>query len=412
MSADSRMPDIPARAINEKERADRGEGVDERAKTLHVAFVSETWAPEINGVTHTLGHLASHLAHSGVRLQLVRPHPPTPHRDSLMSEELQVGAIPIPDYDGVSMGVPALRRLGRLWRDHRPDVIYIATEGPLGLTALIQARRHNIPVVSGYHTNFDQYSRYYIMLRVLRPLVRPFLRGFHNKTAATLVPTRRQADELRHQGYRNVQVLSRGLDRQRFSPQRRSASLRTHWGANVDTPVVLYAGRLAAEKNVMLLIDTLEAMRLKSPNLQAVIVGDGPQRSLLEQRLPWVHFAGFQRDEALAEHYASADIFLFPSLSETFGNVVIEAMASALAVVAFDYAAAGELIEENVHGKLASVDQPAQFIDAAQALCDDIAMVRAMGEAACERVQSLGWPVIGDTFMNYLLQAQEVSGGR
>lgn len=411
MSADNRTPGAPASAGGQHEST-RGESARASERALHVAFVSETWAPEINGVTHTLGHLANHLSRCGVRLQLIRPHPPQPQRDSLMSQELHVGAIPIPDYDGVRMGMPAPRRLGRFWRDHPPDVVYIATEGPLGLTALLLARRRRIPVISGYHTNFDQYSRYYIMLRLLRPLVRPFLRLFHNKTAATLVPTRQQADALSRQGYRNVRVLSRGLDAKRFSPTRRSDSLRAGWGAGADTPVVLYAGRLAAEKNVLLLIDTLDAMRRQSPDLQAVIVGDGPQRSLLEQRLPWVHFAGFQRDEALAEHYASADIFLFPSLSETFGNVVIEAMASGLAVVAFDYAAAGELIEENVHGKMAPLDQPTQFIDAAQALCDDINSVRAMGKAACERVQSLGWPVIGDTFMNYLLKAQEVSGGR
>ncbi|WP_456267334.1 glycosyltransferase family 4 protein [Kushneria sp. AK178] len=379
---------------------------------LKVAFVSETWAPEINGVTHTLGHLSRHLGACGMSLQLIRPRPQTPHHDKLMSEELQVGAIPIPDYDGVSMGLPAPRRITGLWRTHRPDVVYIATEGPLGLSALNQARKLGIPVVSGFHTNFDQYSRHYIMLKVLTPLVRPFLRRFHNRSTMTLVPTKAQADNLAQYGYDNVKVLSRGLDCERFSPSRRDTSLRAQWDADDHTPVALYVGRLAAEKNVLLLIDTLDTMRQHQPDLKAVLVGDGPQRALLEARLPWAEFAGFQRDEALARHYASADIFLFPSLSETFGNVVTEAMASGLAVVAFDYAAAGELICEDRQGKLAAPDRPAQFIEAAVTLCNDMASAREMGRAACERVHTLGWPKIGDAFIDYLLQAQEVNDGR
>ncbi|GHC20513.1 glycosyl transferase [Kushneria pakistanensis] len=329
-----------------------------------------------------------------------------------MSEELQVGAIPIPDYDGVSMGFPASRRIAGLWKTHRPDVVYIATEGPLGLSALNQARKMGIPVISGFHTNFDQYSRHYIMLKVLSPLVRPFLRRFHNRSTMTLVPTKAQADKLTQYGYDNVKVLSRGLDCERFSPRQRDTSLRAQWGADDDTPVALHVGRLAAEKNVLLLIDTLEAMRKRQPNLKAVLVGDGPQRALLEKRLPWAHFAGFQRDQALARHYASADIFLFPSLSETFGNVVTEAMASGLAVAAFDYAAAGELICEGIHGKLAAPDKPAQFIEAGVALCGDMPSARKMGRTACERVHTLGWPKIGDAFIDYLLQAQEVNDGR
>lgn len=401
--------DRPATVMNDEHT---GWHNDDPRPPLKVAFVSETWAPEINGVTHTLGHLSRHLKARGMSLQLIRPRPRTDHQDELMSEELQVGAIPIPDYDGVSMGFPAPRKIDKLWRGHRPDVVYIATEGPLGLSALNQARRMGIPVISGFHTNFDQYSRHYIMLKVLSPLVRPFLRRFHNRSTMTLVPTKAQADNLAQYGYDNVKVLSRGLDYERFSPHQRDASLRDQWGADEHTPVALHVGRLAAEKNVLLLIDTLEAMRKRQPGLKAVLVGDGPQRALLEKRLPWAHFAGFQRDQALARHYASADIFLFPSLSETFGNVVTEAMASGLAVAAFDYAAAGELICENIQGKLAAPDRPAQFIDAAVALCDDMASAREMGRAACERVHTLGWPKIGDAFIDYLRQAQEVNDGR
>ncbi|OHV11974.1 glycosyl transferase family 1 [Kushneria phosphatilytica] len=377
-----------------------------------IAFVSETWLPEINGVTHTLHHLSQHLIERGYRVQLVRPRPEDHTTAPMMSEELQVRAIPIPDYDGVSMGMPASRQLRHFWKTHRPDVIYIATEGPLGLAALRVARRLKIPVISGYHTNFDQYSRYYILLQMLRPLVRPFLKRFHNRTLMTLVPTQGQACTLTNQGYGNIQVLGRGLDCQQFSPDKRSQVLRHEWNASPKTPVVMHVGRLAAEKNIELLERALNTLRKHHPELRAVLVGDGPLRAQLEERLPWAIFAGFQRGESLTRYYASADMFLFPSLSETFGNVVTEAMASGLAVVAFDYAAAGEIIEDGLDGKLAPVGDPDAFIAAALTLSNDMALVEQMGKAARERVLALEWPRIGDTFIEYLAQAQEVTDAR
>ncbi|RKR06142.1 glycosyltransferase involved in cell wall biosynthesis [Kushneria sinocarnis] len=386
--------------------------VEQPAPRTRIAFVSETWLPEINGVTHTLHHLARHLIERDFRVQLIRPRPKDHTTAAMMSEELQVRAIPIPDYDGVSMGMPAVRQLRQFWTTSPPDVVYIATEGPLGMAALHVARRLNLPIISGYHTNFDQYSRYYILLQILRPLVRPFLRHFHNRTLMTLVPTSGQAHTLTSQGYDNVRVLGRGLDCRQFTPDKRSPALRREWHAPAETPVILHVGRLAAEKNVELLERTLNALRQRHPALCAVLVGDGPLRAQLEERLPWVNFAGFQRGEALTRYYASADMFLFPSLSETFGNVVTEAMASGLAVVAFDYAAAGELISDGHDGRLVPLRDPNAFIATATALSDDKALVKSLGAAARERVRALAWPSIGDAFIEYLSQAQEVTGAR
>lgn len=377
-----------------------------------VAFVSETWQPEINGVTHTLGQLVAQLGARGYPMQLVRPRPEDGGRDPAMEAELQVKALPVLDYDGVQMGITSPRRLRDHWRTHRPDVIYIATEGPLGLIALRVARRLGIPVVSGFHTNFDHYSQHYILLRIVRPFVRTFLKRFHNRTQITLVPTSAQAERMTKAGYRNVKVMGRGLDPARFSPRFRDLALRKTWGAGDDDCVALHVGRLAVEKNVTLLIEALEAMRAANPDQIAVIVGDGPLRKEAERRLPWVHFAGFLRDQALARHYASADLFLFPSLSETFGNVVTEAMASGLATLAFDYAAAGELIERGREGVTVACNNPAGFVAAATELAADTERVRAQGRAASARVSSLGWERIAETFIGHLHQAQEVGDAR
>lgn len=378
-----------------------------RISPMKVAFVSETWLPEINGVTHTLSQLAQYLQQQHYTLQLVRPAPTAGSHEALAKEELQVKAIPVKDYEGVNIGWISPRKLRQFWRAHRPDVVYIATEGPLGMVALRVARQLRLPVVSGFHTNFDQYSRHYLWLRVVRPFVGAFLKRFHNRTLATLVPTHQQAERMTAQGYRNIKVMGRGLDHHRFSPKHRDETLRAEWGAGPDTPVVMYTGRLALEKNIPLLITSLHALHQHNPDQIAVIVGDGPMRHDIEQAVPWVHFVGFQQNEALARHYASADIFLFPSLSETFGNVVTEAMSSGLCTIAFNYAAAGELIENGVNGFVVPCNDEHAFIDTVVNVCQTPQLIRKIGLCACETVASLTWPNIADTFVRYLHQAKE-----
>lgn len=374
---------------------------------MKVAFVSETWTPEINGVTHTLSKLVARLRERHYVLQLIRPRPDESQREPLASEELQVKAFPVLDYDGVHIGWINPARLRAFWKAHRPDVIYIATEGPLGMVALRVARQLGLPIVSGFHTNFDQYSRHYLLLRLVRPFVSLFLKRFHNKTAMTLVPTQQQADRMTSWGYRRVKVMGRGLDHALFSPAHRDDALRTQWGASAQDSVALYVGRLAIEKNIPLLIESLQALRQQNPHQIAVVVGDGPMRKEVEKNLPWVHCIGFQQGENLARYYASADFFVFPSLSETFGNVVTEAMASGLAVIAFDYAAAGELIHTGTNGIVVSCNNKRAFTEAVLRLQQDPVMINRLKTAARERVAPLKWSRIADTFIDYLHQAKE-----
>ncbi|WP_110708874.1 glycosyltransferase family 1 protein [Salinicola sp. CR57] len=372
---------------------------------MRVALVSETWAPEVNGVAHTLSQLASHLASKGVLLQLIRPSPVNGERDALAERDIHVRGIALPIYADVHIGLPCRRRLIRLWRQERPDAIYIATEGPLGWSALNAARHLRIPVVSGFHTNFDQYaSNYHLGWSI--PIARRGLRYFHNRCEATLVPTAAQQQMLESSGYRRVSVLARGVDAQRYRPSRRDVELRREWGAGPHQPVALYVGRLASEKNIDLLADTMAAMQRVNPALVQVLVGDGPARKTIARRLPEAVFTGFKTGETLARHYASADMFIFPSLSETFGNVVPEAMASGLAVVAFDHAAAGELITDNIDGRLVPPEDAQGFIQAASELCRQPAIYARLGRQAHQRVSSLSWSHIGDRFLAQLIQVQ------
>lgn len=368
---------------------------------MRICLVSETWAPEINGVSHTLGRLSDELLAQGHELQLIRPRPEAPGRFPGMQAELQVPGLALPGYRQVRLGWPVRRAVQRFWRQQRPEVAYLATEGPLGWAALSAANRLDIPTASGFHTDFDHYAGAY-GLGLLKPLVRAGLRRFHNRTGATLVPTPDQAGRLEAQGFARLAVMGRGVDTRRFSPDRRDPALRRAWGAQPHQPVVLHVGRLAKEKNLSLLVRSVRAMQALRPDLVQVIVGDGPQRRALAEQLPEAHFCGFVAPDDLPRHYASADLLLFPSLSETYGNVVPEAMASGLPVVAFDTAAAALLIEEGYNGVGVPVADDEAFIAAACRLCQSPARWGQLGRAARLTVAEQSWSRVADDFLAVL----------
>ena len=376
--------------------------------SLHIALVSETFPPEVNGVANTLGRLCQGLRERGHRLQLVRPRQAddtAPNDDQL----LLTRGWPLPGYAGLQWGQSSLHKLLRRWQRNRPDVLYIATEGPLGLSALRAARRLGIPVVSGFHTNFQQYSDHY-GFGLLTRLLTGYLRWFHNRSRLTLVPSPSQRLELQRRGFERLELLARGVDGQLFHPARRSAALRAEWGLGEDEIAVLHVGRLAAEKNLQLLTRTFRQLQRDLPQqrLRLVLVGDGPLRAQLQAELPEALFCGVQRGEALAAHYASGDLFLFPSLSETFGNVVLEALASGLAVVAFDQAAAAQHIRHGHNGALATPGDEAAFIESARWLLEDPESLRRVRLNARQHAGKQGWPAIVERFESLLHAARDV----
>lgn len=376
---------------------------------MRICLVSETWAPEINGVAHTLSHLSREASARGHRLQLVRPTPaiPAPSRSHGMEAELRVLGVSLPGYREVRLGLPASGRLRRFWQEQRPDVVYLATQGPLGWSAQGVARRLGIPSVAGWHTNFDHYCHDYGLPWLSGP-IRRRLRTFHNRSQATLVPTHQQADDLTTDGFRGVRVMARGIDGERFSPSHRDPELRKRWGAGEHTPVILYVGRLAPEKNLSLLRESCVALSEARPDACIIIVGDGPGRKALAAAMPHAHFTGFIPADELARHYASADLFLFPSLSETWGNVLLEAMASGLAAVAFRHAAGAELIDHDHNGLVMAVNDADGFREAAVTLCQQPARLARLGRHARQRALDYSWPAITDTFLDVLVHAREI----
>jgi glycosyltransferase involved in cell wall biosynthesis len=361
-------------------------------RSLRVALVTETYPPEVNGVAATIARVVEGLRLRGHQLQLVRPRQSSGHEasDEGSLVEVLLRGLPIPRYPQLKMGLPSRRALIRLWTAKRPDVVHIVTEGPLGWSALQAALQLKLPVVSDFRTNFHAYSRHY-GVGWLRTPVMAYLRKFHNRTACTMVPTHNLKSELTAAGFKGLRVVARGVDTQLFNPLRRSEALRTSWGATPHTPVALCVGRLAPEKNMGAVISAFEAMREEEPRLRLVLVGDGPDRQRLQQRSPDTRFAGLRHGEDLAAHYASADVFLFASTTETFGNVVPEAMASGLAVVAYDHAAAGQLIRHGENGLLARLDDTDEFCRVARRIAGDAALVRELGARARATAGDMDW---------------------
>lgn len=370
---------------------------------LKVALVTETYPPEVNGVALTLARLVEGLCRRGHRVQLVRPRQYRREKPSNAPalDEILTPGLPIPGYPGLRFGLPQRRELVHLWSRHRPHVVHVATEGPLGMAAVAAARQLHIPVSSGYHTNFQAYSRHY-RIGWLNGLVSAHLRRFHNRTSLTLVPTRELACRLADDGYRDVEVLARGVDTHLFNPGRRSIALRRAWAADDDTLVVAYVGRIAPEKNLPLVTRAFEAIRAGAPAVRMLFVGEGPALASLKRRHPEYIFAGLRRGSDLAAHYASADLFLFPSLTETYGNVVPEAMASGLGVVAFRCAAAADLIEDGVNGRTVTAGDENGFVDAAVALAGNRRLLADVRRSAHGSIGHLDWNVIQDAFARKL----------
>ncbi|MEM8960385.1 MAG: glycosyltransferase family 1 protein [Acidobacteriota bacterium] len=379
---------------------------------MRIAIVTETFNPEVNGVTRTLDHLVEGLLVRGHDLEVIRPRQRRDdHPGHNGFRELLVPGAPLPGYDKLRFGSPQLGRLRRSWREQRPDIVHIVTEGPLGMAAVVAASQLGIPLSSSFHTNFHLYSRHY-GVGLLRGIGLRYLRWLHNRTGCTLVPTPTFAERLTDLGFHHVQAMGRGVDTEAFSPEHRRTELRRSWGAaDEDVLVVAYVGRLATEKNLGLASRAFAAMRDERPDARFVLVGDGPHGEIVRKRHPDFVFAGMRLGSDLAAHFASADVLLNPSTTETFGNVVTEGMASGLAVLAYDYAAGRMHIRTDENGVTTPFGEAEAYVAAARQLAaDGPDRWRRLGVAARKTALDITWDRVVDTFLNALEDVIERHG--
>ena len=376
---------------------------------LKIAIVTETWPPEINGVAMSLMQLCKGLQKQGHKILLIRPKQKHVCDEFSPNRECLVMAQAVPKYPDMKFGWPQYLKVSQAIFDFSPDIIHIVTEGPLGFTALHAAKSKKIPVSSGFHSPFQEFSRFFDLAFLVKPVQR-YLKWFHNHTDLTCVPSRDTEQALRQFGVTcPLVIVGRGVDVEKFSSSHRSEQLRRSWGVDHDTTVLLYVGRLSPEKEISVLIEAYVALKKCSQKkVQFVIVGDGPDRKHLEKMAgaDQVVFTGNLNGTQLAQAYASADVFVFASQVETFGNVVLEAMASGLPVVAYDYASAQLYVKHQQTGWLSPLGATDQFIQHILQLPHP-EILHAMGQQAMQDVQNIGWRHAVQQFEQALYQVTQ-----
>ena len=331
---------------------------------MKLLIATDAWQPQVNGVVRTMGIVIDTMRARGHDVHVISPQ--------------DFRSMPCPGYPEIPLAFARPRRLARMIEDYAPDAIHIVTEGPIGFAARRACLRNGWHFTSAFHTRFPEYLRARAPIPV--PLTHALFRRFHAASSNVLVPTQSILDDLRARGYGHLKLWTRGVNRTLFHPGRRSES-------GLPGPVFAYVGRLATEKNVAAFLE------LALPGSK-LVVGDGPQRGELEKRFPDAVFVGAKTGESLAEAFASADVFVFPSRTDTFGLVILEALASGLPVVGFDYAAAAERVRNGVNGWLAPMKDEAAFIDAAVRVAGDEAQRRTMAANARDSVRDADWMAV------------------
>ena len=374
--------------------------------SMRIAVVTETWPPEVNGVAVTLAKLVQSLSHRNHDVQLIRPRQAKLDegiRDSNLEEVLMRG-MPIPRYPELKLGLPSKKTLIKAWTLRRPDVVHIATEGPLGWSALQAAKVLKLPVTSDFRTNFQSYSKHYGIGWLRKPIV-AYLRKFHNATACTMVPTRELKKTLGENGFINLKVVSRGVDTHLFNLGKRDQKLRATWGANDQTKVLISVGRMAPEKNLEQVLKVFDSLRFMGTQVKLVMVGDGPLKEQFKQRYPEIIFPGMLSQTDLANYYASSDLFVFPSLTETFGNVTLEALASGIPVLAFDCAAARDWVQTDVNGWLIPENKPEEFALKVVEIFKSETLLEAVTFSTRKQIVHLDWDQIAEQVESVLWDA-------
>ena len=381
------------------QRHARGGGASS-TQQKRVALFTGAYNHIADGVSLTLNRLVDHLEREGAAVRVFAPtvdEPPVDHAGTLVP----VRSLPAPGRPEYRIAMGLSRSARRELRAFRPNLFHVATPDLLGRSARKLARRWGVPLVASYHTHFSSYLKYY-RLGLLEGALWAYLRRFYRPCRHVYVPSPSMAEVLRHRGVSSgLRLWQRGVDTARFSPERRSLDWRHAYGIGDDEVVVTFVSRLVREKGLDVFADVIEGLRARGVPHRCLVVGDGPARAEMKARLPRAIFTGHLEDDALAHAYASADVFLFPSDTETFGNVTLEAMASGLPTVCADATGSSTLVEDDRTGLLAPSGNPGAFLDATTRLVTQTRLRRRMGRAAHQRAQRFDWHAILSRMAGY-----------
>ena len=354
---------------------------------MRIAYFTESLPPQTDGVAHTMSRLAESLSAHGIEFMFFSPFVP---KDKPWRERVfKIASVPLPLYPEYKIGLPAMHNLYRELDHFGPDLVHIASPTWLGMVGQNYALHSRKPAVCSYHTQFVSYFPYY-GLAIWEKWGWSYLRWFYNRAQLTLAPSPSVATKLREKGFSNVSLWQRGIDTSKFSPRHRDPQLRHQLG--LDTaPTLLFVGRLVKEKNLDILLAATRLLCAANYRFNLVIVGDGPMREQIRRQAPQAHLTGYLHGDTLSRIYASADIFVFPSTTETFGNVIAEAAASGLPCIGTRSSGVQDNIHDGFSGYLAEPHSPSDFAAKIAHLLDEETTRRQMGKNALEMVQHLSW---------------------
>ena len=358
---------------------------------MKIAYFADSLPPSIDGVARTFLQLVNTLRAQNLDYYFFSPF--KPGESELWNEKVdQVTSIPLFLYTDYRISLPAQRKVFERLDSFKPDIVHVSSPTFLGQMGLNYARKRNIPAVSSYHTHFVSYFKYY-GFALFEKFGWNFVKWFYNRFDRVYVPSPSTAKELEYRGFENLELWQRGIDTQRFNPQRRNVELRKQLNA-VDIPILLFVGRLVQEKDLEDLVAIDRILKEKGNQFKIVIVGDGPMRSQLQTELPDAHFSGYLSGDPLAEMYATADIFVFPSTTETFGNVILEAYASGLPVVGVNEGGVVDLILDGHTGFIATAKNTIEIAGKVELLINHPQLRSKYARNAMQFVKNFNWPEI------------------
>ena len=370
---------------------------------LRVALFSGNYNYVRDGANQSLNLLVGHLLSRGVKVRVYSPTVAKP-AFAATGDLVDVPAIPLAGGRGeyrVALGITP--RVRRDIDAFAPNIVHVSAPEFLGHAAVAYARKRGIPTVGSFHTRFETYFRYY-KLGFLEPLAKKRLTRFYNLLDEVVVPGPSMATLLRGWGVKSsIGIWSRGIDHDRFNPGRRDLDWRRSLGIADDEMVVGFLGRLVKEKGLDVFADVLTELRQRGVRHRVLVVGEGPARDWFAGRVPEAVFTGFQSGDALGRAVASMDVFFNPSVTETFGNVTLEAMAASVPVVAARATGAVDLIDDGTTGFLVPPTDIAGYADAIGRIVADPALRRAMGDAGHAKAAGYRWDTINQTVLDTYL---------
>lgn len=370
---------------------------------MKIALFTDTFLPQVNGVSLTLQRLVAHLHSKGISTHVFAPE--TSKADFYADHLHRFASLPFFLYPECRVAIPNFVSIRQVILDFQPDLIHIATPFNMGLCGLYFSKKYGIPVIASHHTHFDRYLQYY-RLGFLSPWIWKYLRWFHATCHTVLVPSAETKRELLQHGFPRVDLWRRGVDADLFHPEKKNQHFRRQYRIH-EKYICLYVGRLAPEKDLDILVEVIKNMAEPfRSEIHWVIVGDGPMlMHLKEAGLPRTTFTGYLNGKALAEAYANADLFVFPSSTETFGNVVLEALASGTPAIGTQSGGVQEIIQDGVTGYLCPPRSSRHIMEAITEALSQPHLLQQMSQNARRYALTQSWESILDQVIMHYKQA-------